>query len=104
MAIIGKFKKQQDGSYRGQIATLLIKTKASLVPVETVTERGPVYRIFAGFGECGAVFNATSQDQRDYLSAKLDDPGFPAPVYGALFPADEDPDMLHLVWSRPDRK
>jgi uncharacterized protein (DUF736 family) len=37
---------------------------------------------------------------RDYLSLKLDDPSFNAPIYANLF-ADEDGEGYTLLWSRP---
>ena len=40
--------------------------------------------------------NAT---QREYLSVKLDDPSFPAPIYASLVEA-EDGESYNLIWSR----
>ena len=36
---------------------------------------------------------------RDYLSVKLDDPSFNAPIYANLFD-DEDGEGYTLIWSR----
>jgi uncharacterized protein (DUF736 family) len=106
MAIIGKLTKQADGSYKGSISTLAITGRnITMRPVEDdkLKPGAPVYRIFSGFGEAGAVFEANNKDTGEvYLSMKLDDPTFPAPVYGAIFPNKEKPESeLDLVWSRP---
>jgi uncharacterized protein (DUF736 family) len=104
MAIIGKLIKQADGSHRGYIATLGISAKITMRTNENMTERGPVARIFAGAGEVGAAFEQTAEKTGQvYLSIKLDDPTFAAPVYIAAFENKEKPDQLDLVWSRSQR-
>ena len=37
--------------------------------------------------------------RRDYLSVKLDDPSFPAPIYASLVKVEGD-EGLTLIWSR----
>ncbi len=45
----------------------------------------------------------TARDtERDYLSVKLDDPSFPAPIYATLIEV-EGQEGLQLIWSRPSR-
>jgi uncharacterized protein (DUF736 family) len=39
------------------------------------------------------------ETQREYLSVKLDDPSFPAPIYASLVEA-EDGESHNLIWSR----
>lgn len=99
MATIGTFTKSGDGSYTGAIKTLSLNVKqAQLRPVEKGSENAPDYRIFAAGTEFGAAWKKTSRDTgRDYLSVKLDDPSFPAPIYANLVDAD---DGYSLVWSR----
>jgi uncharacterized protein (DUF736 family) len=103
MATIGKLIKQADGSHKGYISTLTISAKITMRPIATedLRERGPVARIFAGAGEVGAAFEQNTQDGVVYLSLKLDDPTFAAPVYCAAFNNKEKPEDLDLVWSRP---
>ena len=102
MAIIGKLTKQQDGSYKGQVATLRLNAKLTMRPVEALTERGPTHRLFSGYGECGAAFEQTSERTgQGYLTLKFDDPTFAAPVYVAAFQNRDDANTLDLVWSRP---
>ena len=102
MATIGKLIKQADGSFKGEIATLRINSKLTMRPVEEMTERGPSFRVFAGFGECGAAFPQSAQRTgQDYLSIKLDDPTFAAPIYIAAFTNKDNADNYDLTWSRP---
>ena len=98
MATIGAFHKQADGSYSGAIKTLSLNVKAAQFRAsETDNEKGPDFRIFAGATEFGAAWKKTSRENRDYLSVKLDDPSFPAPIYASLVDAD---DGYALIWSR----
>ena len=53
--------------------------------------------------ELGAAWQKHSdQSGRDYLSVKLDDPSFPAPIYATLVEVEGE-DGLSLIWSRPNR-
>lgn len=49
--------------------------------------------------EIGAAWPKRSNEGRDYLSLKLDDPSFTAPIYANLFD-DEEGDGYSLIWSR----
>ena len=98
MATIGTFTQQADGSYSGSIKTLTLNVKtAQLRANEKSDDKAPDFRIFSGQTEFGAAWKKTSQQNRDYLSVKLDDPSFPAPIYAHLVDAD---DGYSLVWSR----
>ena len=98
MATIGAFTKQGDGSYAGAIKTLSLNVKqAQMRPVEKESDKAPDYRIFAGGVEFGAAWKKTSRENRDYLSVKLDDPSFPAPILANLVDAEEG---YSLIWSR----
>ena len=101
MATIGTFHKQADGSYAGAIKTLSLNVKAAQFRAsETDNEKGPDFRIFAGATEFGAAWKKTAREtQREYLSVKLDDPSFPAPIYASLVEA-EDGSGHNLIWSR----
>ncbi|WP_051559220.1 DUF736 domain-containing protein [Allorhizobium undicola] len=50
----------------------------------------------------GAAWQKTSGEGRDYLSVKLDDPSFPAPIYATLAKVEGE-EGLQLIWSRPNR-
>ncbi|MCQ9155196.1 DUF736 domain-containing protein, partial [Acidomonas methanolica] len=50
--------------------------------------------------EIGAAWSKRSNEGRDYLGLKLDDPSFNAPIYANLF--DDEEDTFSLIWSRPN--
>ena len=56
-----------------------------------------------GRAEIGAAWSKRSEEGRDYLSLKLDDPSFNAPIYANLFD-DEDGEGYTLIWSRSRRR
>ena len=49
--------------------------------------------------ESGAAWSKRSNEGRDYLSVKLDDPSFTQPICANLFDA-EDGAGYSLIWSR----
>lgn len=53
--------------------------------------------------EIGPAWSKRSEERRDYLSLKLDDPAFNAPIYANLFD-DEGGERYTLLWSRPRKK
>ena len=53
----------------------------------------------SGHAEIGAAWSKQSQEGRDYLSVKLDDPSFVAPIYANLF-AEDDGENFSLIWTR----
>jgi uncharacterized protein (DUF736 family) len=98
MATIGTFTKNADGSYSGAIETLSLNVKAAQLRAnEKTDDKAPDFRIFAGQTEFGAAWCKVSRENRDYLSVKLDDPSFPAPIFASLVDADEG---YSLIWSR----
>ena len=99
MATIGTFTSTGTG-FNGVIKTLNLNVKAKLVRVENPSDKGPHFRIFSGAVELGAAWQKVSNEGRDYLSVKLDDPSFTGPIFANLF-ADEDGDGHSLIWSRP---
>ena len=104
MATIGTFTKNENGAgFTGAVKTLTLNVKAKFVPTEGDSERGPDFRIFAGATEFGAAWKKTAREtQREYLSVKLDDPSFPAPIYATLSEVDGETGF-QLIWSRPNR-
>ncbi|MBB6305026.1 DUF736 domain-containing protein [Rhizobium leucaenae] len=101
MATIGTFTKTANGDFNGTVKTLTLNVKAKFLPTEGESERGPDYRIIAGPSvEFGAAWKKTARETgREYLSVKLDDPSFPAPIYASLV-EDESGEGHNLIWSR----
>ena len=100
MASIGSFKKVGN-EFQGEIVTLSVQTKGvRIVPEATrANDNAPSHRVFVGRAEIGAAWSKRSEEGRDYLSVKLDDPSFTAPIYANLFD-DESGDGFTLIWSR----
>jgi uncharacterized protein (DUF736 family) len=97
MATIGSFTPSADG-FTGSIKTLTLNVKTAVLrPNEKSDDKAPDYRIFAGATEFGAAWKKTSQQNREYLSVKLDDPSFPAPIYASLVEVEGG---HSLIWSR----
>ena len=104
MANIGSFKKSGN-EYQGEIVTLSVQTKGvRIVPeVNRSNDNAPSYRVFVGRAEIGAAWSKRSNEGRDYLSLKLDDPSFNAPIFANLFD-DEDGEGFTLIWSRSRKR
>ena len=58
----------------------------------------PAIDVFVGRAEIGAAWSKQSNEGRDYLSLKLDDPSFTAPIFANLFD-DPDGESYTLIWS-----
>lgn len=104
MANIGSFKKVGN-EYQGEIVTLSVQARGvRIVPeVNRSNDNAPSYRVFVGRAEIGAAWSKRSNEGRDYLSLKLDDPSFTAPIFANLFD-DEDGEGFSLIWSRSRKK
>ena len=101
MAIIGTFTKIENG-YTGTVRTLSINTKARFTAAENGNDKAPDFRVFTAQGnvEFGAGWTKKAKDTgREYLSVKLDDPSFPAPIYASLVETDTE-GSYSLIWSR----
>lgn len=102
MATIGTFT-HQGNAYKGAITTLALQLKTvQIIPEDSTNQNGPSHRVFAGSTEIGAAWTKQSNEGRAYLSVKLDDPSFSAPIFANLF-ADEDGHSHSLIWSRTRR-
>ena len=104
MATIGTFKKAGN-EYTGSITTLSVQAKGvRIVPEENrANDNAPSHRVFVGKAEIGAAWAKRSNEGRDYLGVKLDDPSFTAPIYANLFD-DEGEESFSLIWSRQPKR
>ncbi|TPL35564.1 DUF736 domain-containing protein [Mesorhizobium sp. B2-4-8] len=105
MATIGTFKKTGNNEFVGEIVTLSVQAKNVRIVPETNRsgENAPSHRVFVGRAEIGAAWSKRSNEGRDYLGLKLDDPSFTAPIFANLFD-DEEGEGYSLIWSRPSRR
>jgi len=101
MANIGSFKKVGN-EFQGEIVTLSVQTKGVRIAQETSrgADNAPSHRVYVGRAEIGAAWSKRSNEGRDYLSVKLDDPSFNAPIFANLID-DETGEGASLIWSRP---
>src|SRR5487761_2163821 len=102
MATIGTFKKSGSNEFTGDIVTLSVQAKGvRIIPdLRATGENAPSHRVVVGRAEIGAAWSKRSNEGREYLGLKLDDPSFNAPIYANLFD-DEDGEGYSLIWSRP---
>lgn len=103
MATIGTFKKTGSNEFTGEIVTLSVQAKnVRIVPEATRSgDNSPSHRVYVGRVEIGAAWAKRSNEGRDYLGLKLDDPSFTGPIFANLFD-DEDGEGYSLIWSRPN--
>jgi uncharacterized protein (DUF736 family) len=99
MATIGKFRKTGDG-FEGMILTFVLRcADVRLVPNKgDQSDKAPDFQILAEGAEIGAAWKKVGQNDRPYLSCKIDDPSFTAPVYARLVERGEG--QYDLLWAR----
>ncbi|MBB3649243.1 DUF736 family protein (plasmid) [Rhizobium ruizarguesonis] len=103
MAVIGEFTTNGN-VIQGNVRTLTVGMKLRLTPIERTSRDAPDFRALAPNGaELGAGWKAVSGSGEPYISLKLDDPSFNAPINAALWPTEAEGDYV-LVWSRPNRE
>lgn len=99
MAQIGSFTREENGTYTGDIRTLVLRIHATILPCERDNERSPDHRVITDGVEVGAGWSKVApRTGAGYLSLKLDDPSFPAPIYATLVQHQGREHML--IWSR----
>ncbi|WP_338829725.1 DUF736 domain-containing protein [Bradyrhizobium sp. 27S5] len=103
MATIGTFKKTGSNEFTGEIVTLSVQARNVRIVPETTRsgDNSPSHRVYVGRVEIGAAWAKRSNEGRDYLGLKLDDPSFTAPIFANLFD-DEEGEGYSLIWSRPN--
>jgi uncharacterized protein (DUF736 family) len=75
-----------------------------IVPASSASgENARAHRVPVGRAGIGAAWTKTSNEGREDLGLKPDDPSFAAPIYANLVD-DEDGEGRSLIWSRPNRR
>jgi len=99
-----RFLQEVRQRVQGEIGTLAVQAKGVRIVPETsrTSDNAPSHRVFVGRAEIGAAWSKRSNEGRDYLSVKLDDPSFTTPIYANLFD-DEGGETFSLIWSRGRR-
>ncbi len=102
-ATIGTFKKTGSNEFTGEIVTLSLQAKNVRIVPEAArsSDNSPSHRVYVGRVEIGAAWSKRSNEGRDYLGLKLDDPSSTAPIFANLFD-DEEAEGYSLIWSRPN--
>jgi len=97
MSTIGTFSKTGDG-YNGTIQTLGFNVKVKIVAVPKEGDNAPDFRVTTGALEIGAGWKRQSAANKPYVSVKLDDPSFAAPINARL--VENDNGSASLYWTR----
>jgi len=105
MALIGTFTSTADG-FTGSIKTLLLEAELTLSPLtRPVSDNPPDFLITVGKGREGLLVGAArkrkTENGRDYLSIRIDDPTLEKPICVGLYLADGSNSQYNLYWSRP---
>jgi uncharacterized protein (DUF736 family) len=105
MGSIGTFRKTAQDEFIGDIVTLSVQAKGvRIVPTgDRISENAASHRVMVGQAEIGAAWTKQSDDGREYLSIKLDDPSFTAPIVAKLI-SDQSGQSFQLIWSRTSRR
>ena len=99
MAQIGRFIRDENGIYTGEIRALTLRIETSIHPCAREHDKAPDHRVSANGIEFGAGWTKAARDTgAEYLSLKFDDPTFASPIYATLTRGDDGD--YRLIWSR----
>ncbi len=105
MPAIGFVTKQTDGSYKGELRTLTIRTPIEIRPNPNKTnDRQPDFRVFdANNVEIGSARTKVGQEsQGEYVALQLAAPEFgPRRLFANLGPAagQDDENVFAIIWN-----
>jgi uncharacterized protein (DUF736 family) len=104
MTTIAKLTKQKDGGFIGTLSTItLTPRKIALVPVESDSEKAPIYRVLLEGMEIGAAWKRESKKNgNEYTLVMLDCPLFAKPVFSVL--VKDVHSGYALEFNRPDSR
>ncbi|HEX3754694.1 MAG TPA: DUF736 domain-containing protein [Rhizomicrobium sp.] len=104
MVAIGYVTKQEDGSYKGELKTLTIRTALEIRPIQKTNDRQPDFRIYAANNvEIGTARRKVGQgSQAEYIAVQLAAPEFgPRRLFANLGPAagQDDENVFAVIWN-----
>ncbi len=107
MSAIGYVKKQDDGSYKGQLKTVGIQADIQIVPNDQKTNSNqPDFLVVTGGVEIGAGWLKTGGTSgKEYVSLSFAAPEFGRKkIYANLGQAagSVDPDFMAIIWNPID--
>ena len=105
MAKIGTFTATETG-FSGTLNLLTKSIALEIVPNQNKNSKdAPEYKIIDESGyEFGAGWTETARESgKPYVSARIDSPELPAPIYANLVKDDQE-NVHHLYWDRPKTK
>ena len=105
MTIIGTFIRTGKDEYVGELVSFTIRRESvRIVPATDRTgDNAPTHLLMAGDIEVAQGWAKRTQNERDYISFRIDDPGFVAPIYPALWDRG-DGRSFDLDWKRPKKR
>jgi uncharacterized protein (DUF736 family) len=101
MNTIGTFKREGE-RYTGTVNILKYSGAATIEPIaQKNSEDSPDFQFLGGRNraEIGGAWKERSERGNDYLSVRLDEPSFPAPVFCRLVQFEGE-ETYRLIWSR----
>ncbi len=106
MPAIGYVQRQDDGSFKGQLRTLSVRTDIELVPNRHKTGEQPDYRVLAGGVELGGGWRRIGDvSEREYVRIAMSAPELgPRTIYANLGRAagQDDDNAFAIIWNPGD--
>lgn len=106
MSAIGYVQKQSNGSFKGVLNTLSIRTEIEMIPNRGKTGDQPDYRVRAGAVELGGAWIRTGEvSGNEYVRLSLAAPELgPRTIYANLGreAGQDDEDAYAIIWNPAD--
>ncbi len=106
MSAIGYVQRQSDGSFRGTLRTLSVRTEIEIVPNRGKSGEQPDYRVLAGGVELGGGWKRTGEvSGSEYVRLSMAAPELgPRTIYANLGRAagQDDEDAFAIIWNPAD--
>ena len=106
MSSIGYVQKQANGSFKGVLATLLVRAEIEMIPNRGKTGDQPDYRVRSGNVELGGGWIRTGEmSGQEYIRLSLAAPELgPRTIYANLGRAagQDDDDSYAILWNPAD--